>query len=384
MTTVSENSGGDDAPSHTATTIIAPIGAAGERVDRFLAAAIAGLSAPAIPDEQADDSAPGAKPGANKNVYFSEGDIPHPLTALSRSRIKALVLEGCLCENDIILRDPSATVKAGASYSLMIPTPEDPTPLGEKIALDILYEDAHIIVINKAAGMVVHPAPGSPSGTLVNALISHCGESLTGIGGVLRPGIVHRLDKDTSGVMMAAKTDIAHQRLSDMFAAHDLDRRYQALVWGVNVDRQGTIDAPIGRAERDRKRQAITPKGRNAITHWQLQRIYPPFGSLVECQLETGRTHQIRVHMAHIGHGVVGDPLYGKALRASQMPDNLSRTCLSQLRAFGRQALHAAHLGFIHPVSGEAMAFDAEMPSDMAKLHKLMEDTVAARASSSR
>ena len=294
------------------------------------------------------------------------------------------MLEGCLCENDVILRDPSATVKAGASYSLMIPTPEDPTPLGEKIALDILYEDAHIIVINKAAGMVVHPAPGSPSGTLVNALISHCGESLTGIGGVLRPGIVHRLDKDTSGVMMAAKTDIAHQRLSDMFAAHDLDRRYQALVWGVNVDRQGTIDAPIGRAERDRKRQAINPKGRNAITHWQLQRIYPPFGSLVECQLETGRTHQIRVHMAHIGHGVVGDPLYGKALRASQMPDNLSRTCLSQLRAFGRQALHAAHLGFIHPVSGEVMAFDVEMPSDMAKLHKLMEDTVAARASSSR
>lgn len=338
---LSENS------TSTVKEIIAPTTAAGERVDRFLAGALA-------------DS------------------------TLSRSRIKALVLDGCLFEDDIVLRNPSATVREGTIYRLAIPRPSDPRPKGEAIALDILFEDEHIIVINKAAGMVVHPAPGNLTGTLVNALIAHCGPSLTGIGGVLRPGIVHRLDKDTSGVMMAAKTDIAHARLTDMFAAHDLDRRYQALVWGVGVDREGTIDAPVGRAENDRKRQTVTAKGRAAITHWHLQRVYPPFGALIECRLETGRTHQIRVHMAHIGHGVIGDPLYGRPLRAAQMPDNLARTCLSQLRAFGRQALHAAHLGFAHPVSGDMLEFTAEMPADMARAHQVMADTVASRASSSR
>ena len=338
--------------------VTAPDEASGERLDRFLSTAVAALN--------------------------SENEATAYKNSLSRSRIKALVLGGFLRENETVITDPSARIRPGRIYRLAIPKPSNPTPKGESIPIDILFEDEHLIVINKPAGMVVHPAPGNPSGTLVNALIAHCGSRLTGIGGVMRPGIVHRLDKDTSGVMMVAKTGHAHQSLSDMFAAHDIDRRYHALVWGNSVDRQGSIDVPIGRAERDRKRQTVSAKGRKAITHWQMLRVYPPFGSLIECQLETGRTHQIRVHMAHIGHGVIGDPLYGKPAKAGQMPDNLSRTCLTQLRSFNRQALHAAYLGFTHPETGEALAFSTDMPDDMVHLRKLMETAVAARASSNR
>ena len=303
-----------------------------------------------------------------------------PSQPLSRSRIKALILDGQLCEDGRTLTDPAAPVKPGATYMLILPPAVDAVPQAENIALDILFEDTHLIVLNKPAGLVVHPAPGSLTGTLVNALIAHCGSSLTGIGGVMRPGIVHRLDKDTSGTMVVAKTDAAHHGLTGMFAAHDLDRRYQALVWGTNVERGGIIDQPIGRASYDRKRQAITTKGRNAVTHWQLLRRFPPFGSHVECHLETGRTHQIRVHMAHIGHGVIGDALYGRAPRTGQMPDNLARTGLSQMRAFGRQALHAAHLGFAHPITGEPLQFETPLPDDMAGLLALMERIVLDRA----
>ena len=188
---------------------------------------------------------------------------------LSRSRIKALILAGQLSEDGCTLADPSATVKPGSNYLLTLPPPINALPRAENIALDILFEDKHLLVLNKPAGLVVHPAPGSLTGTLVNALIAHCGPSLTGIGGVIRPGIVHRLDKDTSGTMIVAKTDVAHFRLVEMFAAHDLDRRYQALVWGTSIKGGGIIDQPIGRASYDRKRQAITTKGRNAITIWR-------------------------------------------------------------------------------------------------------------------
>tara|TARA_B100000575_G_scaffold283098_1_gene275578 strand:- start:446 stop:1531 length:1086 start_codon:yes stop_codon:yes gene_type:complete len=338
--------------------ITAPDEAGGERLDRFLSTAIAARS--------------------------SEDDTTAYTHSLSRSRIKALILDGFLQENGLIVTDPSAGIKPDGVYRLVIPKLRNPTPKGESIPIDILFEDEHLIVVNKSAGMVVHPAPGNSSGTLVNALIAHCGSGLKGIGGVMRPGIVHRLDKDTSGVMVAAKTGFAHQHLTDMFAAHDIDRRYHALVWGTGVDRQGSIDIPIGRAERDWKRQTVSAKGRKAITHWKMLRVYPPFGSLFECQLETGRTHQIRVHMAHIGHGVIGDPLYGKPANASQMPDNLSRKCLLQLRSFGRQALHAAHLGFAHPKTGEALAFSTDLPADMVHLRNLMETVVAARANSNR
>ena len=299
---------------------------------------------------------------------------------LSRSRIKALILDHQLSENGSTLSDPSAPVKSGATYVLTLPPPVDATPKAENLPLDILFEDDHIIVINKPVGLVVHPAPGSLTGTLVNALIAHCGESLTGIGGVLRPGIVHRLDKDTSGVMIAAKTAVAHANLTSMFAAHDLDRRYQALVWGTEIDRDGTVDAPLGRSNYDRKKQAVTSKGRHAITHWQTLRSFPPFATLLECRLETGRTHQIRVHMAHIGRSIIGDPLYGRAPRAGQMPDVTARTCLAQLRGFGRQALHAAHLGFAHPVTGTPLSFTSQLPDDMQTLIHIMDHAIAARA----
>ena len=299
---------------------------------------------------------------------------------LSRSRIKTLILAGQLSQDERTLTDPSASVKPGSHYLLTLPQPIDAKPKAENIALDILFEDEHLLVLDKPAGLVVHPAPGSLNGTLVNALIAHCGPSLTGIGGVMRPGIVHRLDKDTSGTMIVAKTDVAHVRLVEMFAAHDLDRRYQALVWGTSIKGKGMIDRPIGRASYDRKRQAITTKGRNAITYWQILRQFPPFGSHLECRLETGRTHQIRVHLAHIGHGVIGDPLYGRAPRAAQMPDNLARNGLAQMRKFERQALHAAYLGFSHPVTGEALSFETPLPADMAALLALIESTVSARA----
>jgi len=299
---------------------------------------------------------------------------------LSRSRIKSLILAGQLSEDDRTLTDPSAAVKPGSLYVLTLPPPINAAPQAENIALDILFEDSHLIVLNKPAGLVVHPAPGSLTGTLVNALIAHCGQSLTGIGGVIRPGIVHRLDKDTSGTMVVAKTDEAHQGLTRMFAAHDLDRRYQALVWGTTVKGEGIIDKPIGRASFDRKRQAITTKGRHAITGWRVLRQFPPFALHVECKLETGRTHQIRVHMAHLGHGLIGDPLYGRAPRLGQMPDKISRSALTQMRAFNRQALHAAHLGFAHPVTGEVLSFETPLSGDMASLLKFLEDVVSDRA----
>ena len=317
---------------------------------------------------------------ANRIDRFLAAHFGTPTNPLSRSRIKALILNGNLSQDERILNDPSAPVKPGANYVLILPPPVNAVPKAEYISLEILYEDSHLLVLNKPAGLVVHPAPGSLTGTLVNALIAHCGPSLTGIGGVMRPGIVHRLDKDTSGTMVVAKTDAAHHGLTSMFAAHDLDRRYQALVWGTSVERVGVIDQPIGRASYDRKRQAITTKGRNAVTHWQLLRQFPPFGSHIECKLETGRTHQIRVHMAHIGHGIIGDSLYGHAPRAGQMPDNVARTGLSQMRAFKRQALHASHLGFTHPITNKTLSFDTPFPEDMSSLLALIEVTVAKRA----
>ena len=301
------------------------------------------------------------------------------IEALSRSRIKNLILDGQLSCNGQPETDPSSVVRGSAVYQLTLPEAAAALPEAEDIALDILYEDEAMIVINKPAGMVVHPAPGALTGTLVNALLAHCGDSLTGIGGVARPGIVHRLDKDTSGVMVAAKTDIAHSRLSEMFAGHDLDRRYNALVWGMPAARHGTIDAPLGRHRTDRKRQAVMERGRHAITHYKTLRDLPPFGCLLECQLETGRTHQIRVHMAHLGHGVMGDPLYGRPKRAGQMPDSHSRTALARLRAFPRQALHAKTLSFAHPLSGAEMDFSAEMPADMAGLIALIDNAITER-----
>ena len=289
---------------------------------------------------------------------------------LSRTRIKALIQDGAVFENSTAVTDPSTPVRAGASYRLVLPPVRDATPKGQDIPLNILFEDDHLIVLDKPAGLVVHPGPGQPDGTLVNALLAHCGDSLTGIGGVMRPGIVHRLDKDTSGVMMAAKTDRAHQRLTEMFAAHDLDRCYHALVWGTLAERDGRIEAPLGRSNRDRKQQAVVPNGRFAATNWTGLRQLPPFASLVECRLETGRTHQIRVHMAHIGHPVLGDKLYGTGMKSRAV--HLSEAQKTALEALDRQALHATALGFEHPRTGKTHFYEASLPQDLAALLEAM------------
>jgi len=316
-----------------------------------------------------------ASPSDNAEI----GERARELPPLSRSRIKSLILEGLLRIDGVTVTDPSFTIASGQSCQLIIPAPAPASPAAQSMAFEILYEDADIIVVNKPAGLVVHPAPGTPDGTLVNALIAHCGDQLTGIGGEKRPGIVHRLDKDTSGVMMAAKTALAHQQLTEMFAAHDLDRVYTALIWGIPREREQTIDAPIGRSSRDRKKMAVTEKGREAVTHFRLLRSLPPLASLVECRLETGRTHQIRVHMASIGHGIIGDPSYGRAMRAGQMPDTAMRDALSGLRAFPRQALHASHLGFAHPITGEMLSFTTPMPADMDALINDLEMAIRRR-----
>ena len=341
--------------------MIVPEESKADRLDRWLAGYLAESSAMVSDAEET-------------------GKSPLPLgTSLSRSRLKNMILDGDVTVNEAPQRDPSASVRGGDAICLTIPPPAAATPQAQDIPLEILYEDDHIIVINKPVGLVTHPAPGTPDGTLVNALIAHCGDSLTGIGGEKRPGIVHRLDKDTSGVMMAAKTAEAHQVLTDMFAAHDLDRVYTAIVWGLPQQRQMTIDAPIGRSSRDRKKMTITEKGRHAITHLDFTRSLPPLASVAECRLETGRTHQIRVHMAHIGHGIIGDPHYGRPMRSGQMPDNALRAALADLRAFKRQALHASLLGFAHPITGEEMHFTTPIPQDMQYLLTGLENALKAR-----
>jgi len=229
-----------------------------------------------------------------------------------------------------------------------------------------------LIVVDKPAGMVVHPAPGNPDNTLVNALIAHCGESLSGIGGVKRPGIVHRIDKDTSGLIVAAKNDTAHQALSEAFAAHTIEREYRCLVWGLASPKAGTIEGPIGRHPTDRKRMAIVRKGgKPAITHYRVLKSFGLGASLVECRLETGRTHQIRVHMAKIGHPLIGDPVYGKPTAARR--GRLSPEARKVAEAFPRQALHATLLGFDHPRTGEHLSWESESPEDLRRLERALE-----------
>ncbi|TPL48999.1 RluA family pseudouridine synthase [Mesorhizobium sp. B2-4-2] len=298
---------------------------------------------------------------------------------MSRSRVQMLIRQGAVLVDGKAVVETKRKMSPGETVSVAMPEPEPAEPQGENIALDILYEDDELIVINKPAGLVVHPGAGNWTGTLVNALIHHCGDSLSGIGGVRRPGIVHRLDKQTSGVMVVAKTDRAHKALSEAFADHgltgDLERAYLALVWGIPQRPAGTVDAPLGRAA-DRVRRAVVPEARDdarrAVTHFAVQERFGEnqkefaTASLVECRLETGRTHQIRVHMAHIGHPVLGDPDYGQAFRtkANRLPEPLR----SQVKAFSRQALHAWLLEFRHPTTHLSMRFEAPIPRDMEEL----------------
>ncbi len=292
--------------------------------------------------------------------------------SLSRSRVKALIEDRRATRDGAPLTDPSETVRAGALYAIDIPEPVAATPQPQAIPLTILYEDADLIVVDKPAGLVVHPAPGNLDGTLVNALLAHAGDDLPGIGGEKRPGIVHRLDKDTSGVMVAAKSERAHRTLSEAFANRDLDRAYIALAWGLPAPTSGEVVAPIGRHPGDRKRMAVVDRGgKPATTRYAVQRAWGAAVSLVECRLLTGRTHQIRVHLAHIGHPIVGDPVYMRRTPAAAR--SLPAPVRDALLAFPRQALHAATLGFNHPVTGRPLAFESPVPPDISGLVALLD-----------
>lgn len=284
------------------------------------------------------------------------------LPQLSRERVKALILEGQVrAEDGRAATNPSMKVIAGGRFALDIPAPRPADAQPENIPLAIVHEDAHLIVVDKAAGMVVHPAAGNLDGTLVNALLAHCRGGLSGIGGVARPGIVHRIDKDTSGLLVVAKTDQAHEGLARQFKDHSIRRLYQAIVNGHPIKERGTVDTWIGRSDGDRKKMAVQREGRgkHAVTHYRVaERVKG--AAMVECTLETGRTHQVRVHMAHLGHPLIGDPVYARG-------QSRHRELLKEL-GFCRQALHAARLGFIHPVDGSDLDFESPMPRDMQEL----------------
>ncbi|MCS6891009.1 MAG: RluA family pseudouridine synthase [Rhodovarius sp.] len=286
--------------------------------------------------------------------------------SLSRSRVKALIEAGHGRRDGVVLKDPAEPVRPGARYVLEVPPPAPPVPQPQAMPLAILFEDRHLIVLDKPAGLVVHPAPGNWEGTLVHALLAHA-EDLPGIGGEIRPGIVHRLDKDTSGVMVVAKTEAAQEGLSRAFAARELERSYLALVYGLPGAAEGEIDAPIGRHPTDRKRMAVVARGgKPALTRWRLERAFGTGAALLRLRLATGRTHQIRVHLAHIGHPVVGDPLYLRRIPAAAAA--LPAPARAAALAFPRQALHAASLAFRHPISGQELSFTAPLPADMAGL----------------
>ncbi|MCC6888321.1 MAG: RluA family pseudouridine synthase [Hyphomicrobiales bacterium] len=321
---------------HRTETVVVPEARSGERLDRMLASAISDLS---------------------------------------RSRIKDLILAGEVAVGGRTVRDPGQRVNVGEAITLRCPPPQPAAPAAESIPLAVVFEDDALIVIDKPRGMIVHPGGGRSSGTLVNALIAHCGESLSGIGGVRRPGIVHRLDKDTTGLMVAAKTDRAHVGLAAQFADHgrtgSLRRGYLAFVWGVPDRPRGSINEPLDRHPRARDKMAVRAGGRAAITHWEVLERYAdaagaPVASLIACRLETGRTHQIRVHLAHAGHPLIGDPLYGTGFQTKAA--RLDPACSALVAGLGRQALHAYLLVIEHPVTGRLLEFQSELPADLARL----------------
>jgi 23S rRNA pseudouridine1911/1915/1917 synthase len=313
-----------EAPGTARHEVIVPEHAAGQRLDSFLAAA---------------------------------------LPEMSRSRLQQLVREGCLRTDGAAIAEPSRRVKPGERFVLTVPPAADPTPRPETVPLEILFEDEHLVVLVKPAGTVVHPAPGHDDGTLVNALLAHCGDSLSGIGGVRRPGIVHRLDREVSGVLVVAKHDRAHVGLAAQFTVHSVDRLYEAVVWGLPGTAHGTVDRPIGRDPRDRKRMTILRGGKRAVTHWRLAEAAGTRAGRLEVELETGRTHQIRVHLASLGHPIVGDRLYGRRLPAG-LPESLRQL----VGGMDRIALHARELGFTHPITGERLRFTSPPPPLMTIL----------------
>ena len=317
-----------------------------------------------------------------RSLVLDEGTAPERLDRvlarafddLSRARLQVLVRDGLVQCDGSVVRDPARKVAGGCRIDLCVPAPLPAEPQGEALPLAIVHEDEDLIVIDKPAGLVVHPAAGHEDGTLVNRLIAHCGASLSGIGGVRRPGIVHRLDKDTSGLLVVAKNDLAHQGLSAQFADHGrsgaLERAYLALVWGVPEPRAGTIRANLARSRHNREKIAVVreSEGREAITHYRVEALpgADSVTALVRCRLETGRTHQIRVHLSHRGHPLLGDPVYGGAFKTKAA--RLADPARAALQDLGRQALHAVQLGFLHPRSGERLRFESPIPGDFSRL----------------
>ena len=301
------------------------------------------------------------------------------LADLSRSRLKALILDGQVAVKNAPVRDPAYHVASGDTITIDVPAPVAAEPKAEDIALDIVYEDDDLIVIDKPAGLVVHPGAGHETGTLVNALIARCGESLSGIGGVKRPGIVHRLDKDTSGLLVVAKNDAAHQSLSAQFADHgktgEMRRGYLAFVWGVPNRQRSAVDAPIDRHPHAREKMAVRERGRHAVTHWEIVESFngrdgKPVASLLSCELETGRTHQIRVHLAHIGHPLMGDAVYGPHFKTKAV--RLGPQSQAALAALDRQALHAYLLALEHPKTGAILEWNSDLPDDLKALRRAL------------
>lgn len=330
------------------------------------------------PSEILDLAAGPDDAGARLDKWLSE-----KAPDFTRTRLKALIEAGALRRNGEPLTEPSTKIRAGDVFALTLPAVEAAEPQGEAIALDIRYEDGDLIVINKPAGLVVHPAAGNWTGTLVNALIAHCGESLSGVGGVARPGIVHRIDKDTSGLLVVAKNDLAHQGLAAAFASHTIERVYDAVAIGAPRPGVGTIDAALARAAGERRKMSVVSDGnlagRRAVTHYRVSETFgrgraklagDALASLIECRLETGRTHQIRAHLAHIGHPLIGDPAYGRGpgLSGLKPGEPAADRAIETIKGFRRQALHARILGFSHPATGAALHFEAERPADFEAL----------------
>ncbi len=315
-------------------TLTAAAGDAGERLDRFLAARMEGLS---------------------------------------RSRVKVLIEAGAVRAGGAPILDPAYKVRAEQTFAIIVPESTPASPQAQAIALNIVYEDEDLIVVDKSPGMVVHPAPGSADGTLVNALLAHCGDSLSGVGGVRRPGIVHRLDKDTSGLLVAAKNDVTHQGLATQFAVHSVDRAYRALVWGIPRPLEGSIEGNVGRSRADRKKMAVVKSGgRPALTRYRtLRTLADGLVSLIECRLETGRTHQIRVHLSAVGHPLIGDPVYGRARHSKTAA--LPPPAAAALKGFGRQALDACELGFTHPKTLKRLLFKKKLSNDIKELIDILE-----------
>jgi len=352
------------------------------------------IVSPALEDDtlEPDDEGIIDEPSAGQSYRVREEDSGERLdrflvrvTAeadLSRTRLKSLIDQGVVAI-DGLPATAATKLRAGQNVTLVLPEAVDPVPHGEDIPLNVVFEDDHLLIIDKPAGLVVHPAAGHQTGTLVNALIAHCGTSLSGIGGVRRPGIVHRLDKDTSGLLVVAKTNAAHRGLTKLFADHGrelpLVRTYFALVWGLPERTGGTIEAALGRHPTDRQRMAVVPsdRGRFAVTHWEVLESYSvpdrpaPIASLIACTLQTGRTHQIRVHMAHLGHPVLGDPLYAKGFKTKE--PLLGPSARARLQSLGRQALHAGILNFPHPITQDMIERESELPEDIEALRHALE-----------